>query len=147
MFVRFINTVHRRQTVEKQRFRSCPEKKRENRWERLFCAVYSCGAPWRKNGVVRFSARRVEPHRRKNRSTGNRAKPHRTIYHSTEPHRRIYDICKTAPNCTVGSITAPHRTVGFTISAIRIKISAFLKPHRTGPYDFRFQKTAPCTDG
>ena len=97
-FVRFINTVHRRETVEKQRFRSCPEKKRENRTKPRFCTVYSYGAPWRKNGVVRFSLRRVEPHRRKNRSTGNRAEPHRTIYHSTEPHRRIYDIWK------------PHRT-------------------------------------
>ena len=97
-FVRFIKTVHRRVTAEKQRFRSCPEKKRENRTKPWFCTVYPYGAPWRQNGVVRFSQRRVESHRRKKRSTGNRAEPHRRIYHSTEPHRRIYNIRK------------PHRT-------------------------------------
>ena len=47
-FVRFINTVHRRETaVEKQRFRSCPEKGRENRTKPRFCTVYPYGVPWR----------------------------------------------------------------------------------------------------
>ena len=110
-FVRFINTVHRRDTVEKQRFRSCPEKKRENSTKPRFCTVYSYSAPWRKNGDVRFSLRRVEPHRRKNCSTGNRAEPHRTIHHSTEPHRTIPEFLKTAPNRTVGFSIPENRTV------------------------------------
>ena len=128
------NTVHRRETVEKQGFRSCPEKKRENRTKPRFCTVCSYGAPWRKKGVVRFSLRRVEPHRRKNRSGGtapnhtvryitapnhtvgfttseDRTDPHRRIYHSTEPHRRIsYFQIRTEPHRRISYFFKPHRT-------------------------------------
>ena len=119
-FVRFIDTVRRRETAEKQRFRSCPEKKPENRTKPRFCTVYSYGALWRRNGVVRFSLRKVEPYRRKtvqrgtapnrtvryitapNRTVGftiseNRTEPHRRVYHSTEPHRRISKPHRTTP--------------------------------------------------
>ena len=72
-FVRFINTVNRRETVEKRWFRSCPEKKRENREKPRFCTPSSYRGSWRENCVVRFSLRWVEAHRRKKRSTGNRA--------------------------------------------------------------------------
>ena len=147
-FVRFFinNTVHRKEIVEKQRFRWCPEKKRENRTKPRFRTVYSYGAPWRKNGVVRFSLRRVEPHRRKKRSTGNCAEPQRTIYHSTEPQRTIYH--STESQRTIYHSTEPHR-----------RIYNIWNPHRTAPQDFRFLKTtpnrtvafsikknAPCTD-
>ena len=66
-----------------------------------------------KDGVVGFSLQRVEPHRRKNVQRG------------------------TAPNRTVGYITEPNSTVGFHVFQNRNKphreISAFLKPHRSGP--------------
>ena len=136
--------MHRRETVEKERFHSCPEKKRENRTKPRFCTVYSYGAPWRKNGFVRFSLRRVEPHRSKNRSTGYRAESHRTIYHSTEPHRSMSYFSTTHRTIY---ITAPHRTVGFTISENRterhLKMSAFLKtvPNRTVRFSISENRT------
>ena len=112
-FVRFINTVHRRETVEKEGFRSCPEKMCENRTKPQFCTVFLYGAPWRKNGVVRFSygewSRTVE----KNVQRG------------------------TTPNRTVPYITALNRTLGFTISENRTephsRIPDFWKPQRTAP--------------
>ena len=134
-FIRFISTVHRIKTLEKQRFRSCPEKKRENRTKPRFFTDNSYCAPWRKNGVVRFSLRRVEPHRTKKRSTWNRAELHRTIYHSTEPHSSFYDIWK--PQRTVGfliseSRTEPHRRIYHSTEPHR-RISFFSKPHGTAP--------------
>ena len=118
LYVRFIYTVHRRETAEKQRFRSCPEKKRENRTKPRFCTVYSYGAPWWKNGVLRFSLRRVENRTvEKNVQRGttpnhtvgfttseNRTEPHRRIYHSTEPHRRISYF---------SYLNEPHRRISF----------------------------------
>ena len=86
----------------------------------------------------------MEPHRRKNRSTGYRAESHRTIYHSTEPHRSMSYFSKTHRTIY---ITAPHRTVGFTISENRterhLKISAFLKtvPNRTVRFSISENRT------
>ena len=120
-YVRFIklNTVHRRETVEKQRFRSCPGKKREN-CTRVFHTSY--GGPWRRNGVVRFP----------------NGKWSRTVEKTVQRG--------TAPNRTIRYITAPNRTVGLTIAENRTgpnrRISDFCKPPRTAPCDISQRRTA-----
>ena len=114
-FVRFINTVHRRETVEKQRLRSCPEKKWENRTKprfvRFIHAVHHrkkrcCyGFPYgewsrtEEKNVQRGTApnRTVRYITSPNRTVGftiseNRTEPHHRIYHRTAPHRRNYNI-------------------------------------------------------
>ena len=102
-FVRFINTVHRRETVEKQRFRSCPEKNRENRTKPRFCTVYLSVHRGEETVLYGFPygewSRTVE----------------KTVHRGT------------APNRTVRYITAPNSTVGFTIPENRTE------PHRRIP--------------
>ena len=89
-FVRLINTVHRRVIVEKQRSRSCPDNKRENRTKPRLCTVYSYGAPWRKTVLYGFAYGEWSRTVKKNVQRGT--EPNRTAgYHSTEPHRRIYN--------------------------------------------------------
>ena len=107
-FVRCIHTV----PIEKQRFRSCPEKKGENRTKPRFIHTVHSGEIAVLYG---FSHGEWIPTVEKNVQRG------------------------TAPNCTVGFLiceTAPNLTVGFTISENRTdphrKISDFLKLHRTG---------------
>ena len=112
-FVRFINTVHLRETVEKQRFRSCPEKKRENRTKPRFWVFIHTAHRGEKTVLYGFPygewSRTVE----------------KTVQRGT------------APNRTVRYITAPTRTVGFMISENRTephrRISDFGKPHLTAP--------------
>ena len=123
---RFISKVHRRETVEKQRFRSFVhrEKAREP-YETVVLYGLFIRCTVEQKRCCTFSLRRVELHSRKN------------VQRGTAPNRTVgFRIFKTAPNRTVGYITAPNSTVGFNAFQNRTKphrkISAFLKPHRTG---------------
>ena len=114
VFVRFVHTVHRRNSgfvcaprksvINRTKSRFCTVGHTVNRREtavslvpgkkasETVCTVYSYGCTVEKNGFARFSLQELDPQRSKNRSTGNSTEPHRSIYHSTEPHRKIYHI-------------------------------------------------------
>ena len=112
--VRFNDTV----PVEKQRFRQCPDQKRQNRTKPRFCTVYShvCAPCREKAALYGFPTWSGTAPQKKNVQRG--IAPRRTVgflIHE-KPHRiasKVLIYLKTEPNRTVGFPTSvkPHREV------------------------------------